>query len=805
MDRGSGSRWLPTDRTFKNLAKVLDRSSSESPLTDHRIPGPRVGLLASAFIVAGLLGSGIGAAVLTPDGETRSHADWLMAGYDAARTVHTPDHGPIWDDLAFRVQLPGRLNAPFFAPSGHIVILGRNAYISFDGFNNTQDAPTGPRGIVRLNLDTAHWDTFATFEDAGPGGPDFRGPSSHLLASDGVRLFAVTPFSVQSYDVATGILLHERPHDWRFANENLYLYGRCAAPAVAAGLVAVACALDHQPPGSGCCDGEDVTVVLLDAETLQARWVWSRATSDLPLNTEGDDELLVHPVFVADYPSAPAIIGDRVILGMVENSGVTYQGLGLVGPPAFPSNQYNVYATPAVTRVWGLDLATGSPAWAKYASQSVVGADTPAPGVGSRYAMDVGFQRTVRPTGDSEKVCFKLGNAWKCIRPSDGRTLDAPDPPQVAESRVGEMARDRVESASLAGDAYVIATGEHLLRYNWKSDSEVWYQGLTPGGTHAFAAADRIVSGDRIYAVTANYPPASVLNLAGEGRVYAFNLHQGTVEWNISVRSEFRSSVQDSTRGDFELAIGAGILIVAETLGNVSVYGETGASPKVEPRYGKARPLQPFTVDLGPSKPGLHGPPTAFRVDWGDGTSTDWGPSPSLTHTYQGTGSFIARFMVRNEAGESASLEQVLSVANTPGIAETAFNSENQEVTFFVLGLLITAVAAGLGVFRARRRQRILKKEIRAVDEIHARTTENAADRQRLLAERRAHASVLLRSGDLYEPKFLVLERHLEAAAKAGRASLFDERFDYLPHGLIKRLEQMLIDGRIAGWERDAF
>jgi hypothetical protein len=66
-------------------------------------------------------------------------------------------------------------------------------------------------------------------------------------------------------------------------------------------------------------------------------------------------------------------------------------------------------------------------------------------------------------------------------------------------------------------------------------------------------------------------------------------------------------------------------------------------------------------------------------------------------------------------------------------------------------------------------------------------------------------AALLLRQGALDEARFLVLNRHLEDLQRQTRAGLLDDRFDYMPHGMMRRLQQMLADGRVTRWERDHF
>ncbi len=84
-------------------------------------------------------------------------------------------------------------------------------------------------------------------------------------------------------------------------------------------------------------------------------------------------------------------------------------------------------------------------------------------------------------------------------------------------------------------------------------------------------------------------------------------------------------------------------------------------------------------------------------------------------------------------------------------------------------------------------------------------TRGRVADCERALAERHAHAKVLLEDGKLDEGKFTVLERRIEALQRQVRSAVIDDRFDFLPRGLATRLEALLADGRVSSWEEEAF
>lgn len=68
--------------------------------------------------------------------------------------------------------------------------------------------------------------------------------------------------------------------------------------------------------------------------------------------------------------------------------------------------------------------------------------------------------------------------------------------------------------------------------------------------------------------------------------------------------------------------------------------------------------------------------------------------------------------------------------------------------------------------------------------------------------ERKAHCRGLLMDGKLDEAQFAVLESRVSELARDLRVSALDDRFDFLPYGLVKSLRDMLADGRVSAWER---
>ncbi len=243
------------------------------------------------------------------------------------------------------------------------------------------------------------------------------------------------------------------------------------------------------------------------------------------------------------------------------------------------------------------------------------------------------------------------------------------------------------------------------------------------------------------------------------------------------------------------------------------VLGRTRASiqptiqwPEPYPAVGAA-----VTLTTEGTRPGVLDPMTARRVDWGDGNFTGWQNQtvPTFEHVYSEYGDRLVRVEFKNGAGQTAVEETLLHVGEAPptrpNFVETAFARENQDTTFFVLGLILTLVAAAFGLARVQSRRRRLTRELRAIEHSFNITRENPIECDRALAERRAHIRGLLVDGALDENQFGVCERRIEELGKQVRLSTIDDEMGFLSVSMARTLRGLLADGRIEKWERSHF
>jgi hypothetical protein len=255
------------------------------------------------------------------------------------------------------------------------------------------------------------------------------------------------------------------------------------------------------------------------------------------------------------------------------------------------------------------------------------------------------------------------------------------------------------------------------------------------------------------------------------------------------------------------MAIGDGVLAV-QTGAGLTVIGTTAASIQLRATSSAAYPRggQEVRIDATASRPGIQAPDLEFSVDRGDGSNTEWQADPAFTHTYLLGGEHHAGLLARNTAGQTASETFVFHVDGTPpNFISTAFAPDNQESTFFVLGLIIVLVGSAFGVVRLRTKRRRLRRELAAADDIVAEERDHPDRLRERLREHRLRARRLFLDGRLDEGSTSILERHCDELLRGHRLAGVEQEFGFLPHHLFRGLQEILTDARVSDWERRQF
>ncbi|HLE96967.1 MAG TPA: PQQ-binding-like beta-propeller repeat protein [Candidatus Thermoplasmatota archaeon] len=736
--------------------------------------GPRLGAIALLLTVLTL-----GSAQAAP---------WLQANADAARTGMALDDGPVLDDVAFSVGLEGR--------PVRVLLVNGAAYVL-----STPKNATVPNlaYVHRVDLATAVSTTFIELPigrrpllPAGPQPPAIDRPID--VASDGERLFVLTTFDVLAFDLADGEPLWTLP----LPGVNELHAGQpafCVPPAVLEGQLFVTCRRLIANPAA-----YRVFTLAIDVAAGTVDWMWSKSsTEDSPFTVPVGDgcdaagSMTCNPGAQGYQVHAMAVIGPLVVVSLVDTNGL---------------RSYHV-----------LDRADGS-----FRSRFVAfDRDDPPTSPRPQRCRD-GFVDADGPSFcvplDSAASTTPTGSATELfVRP--GRMIRSVDPNQGEERWKADLESDGRNSVfrgnSLAFDGATVFATSYLSVYRFKDGALVqdWPVAVLAPDEHW--TQDLVLSGGRLYAQS--------ISDDGEDALYALDADDGRIQWRhdlskpmTSVRSRI-GPVESPTGRNITFAetgirfsVGEGIIAVAHVRGpldgNLTILGRTAASLAPVADVSSEYPSvgDEVTVDLSGTAPGLFGPATSFRTDWGDGEVTEWQSSPVLTHAYAEDGDKVARLMARNDANQTSSVLMTFHVGATePNFLATAFQADNQDVTFGVLGLTGTAVGGAYGLTRLTSRRRRLTREMRLVDDAYAKTKDRAAECEAALAERKAHARGLLLDGKFDESQFSVLKRHIDDLARNLRLSTLDQRFDFLPHGMVRTLRDMLSDGRVSEWEHRHF
>lgn len=219
----------------------------------------------------------------------------------------------------------------------------------------------------------------------------------------------------------------------------------------------------------------------------------------------------------------------------------------------------------------------------------------------------------------------------------------------------------------------------------------------------------------------------------------------------------------------------------------------------------------PLVIDVTGTGSGALADDVQVNVDWGDGATSAFALDERAIdeHTYDAAGDQLVRITFTNSQGQSSIEERVLHVGGAAPDSSTflarQFDAQNQERTFFILGLLATAIFAAFGIMRVRRKRNRLTRELAAIEKVYALTHARPAECERALVERRSHVRGLLVDGSVDENQFGVLERRIDELARQVRLDTIDEQLGFLPISMGRSLKALLADGKIERWERAHF
>lgn len=699
------------------------------------------------------------ALLLVPTGQ----ADWLQSGYDAAQTGNTPEDGPEWNDVVFQVSFDvARLDRVISRP----LIIGGGAYVVYREppaqANSSENATLGPNVLARIDLDDG------TVREVGrpPGNWFIRG-----LASDGRLIFTLVDGGrVDAFPVEGGPRVWQAPvAPLGDADPGPAFRFDGAANCLRGGLLQVADGLVYV-----ACDAHEASVYVMALEAESGRLVWDHLL-------DGREPM---PTAAGGFPGASYLDTVQDASPPVGRS-VAVTGLSRLGEATIVSYVSLVSEDATSTRgtvAFGQYVAlgpTGEPVWA--ASTGLVEDAVERQG-GNTGSTNV----PPAATGDADRTFLELVmvEEWRA-----GNTGPYADRQVPIRAQGSHNEGDPGSGFALAPEGLYATSRRTMVLLDPQ---------LVPQASLALAGKE--------------WGP-SPLARTGNGFVFAssgadgagFGATHPNVEAMDAMTLRHRWTHSFAT--DIRFAVSNGLLVAWSEDGTLTVLGQSAASPRPKAVVSNELPAPGDLVraDLSGSGPGLFGKVTAYKADWGDGSVTDWQASPILEHRYASLSNFEARFSVRNAANQTASVTQAFIVGGTPELnfLQRQFAPDRQNTSFFILGLAATLLAALWGVINIRRSHGRLARELKALEErIEAR---KGPDLDEAIRAFRQRAQQLFAQRKIDHGQYLVLLGRVQEVQRGLRMSVVDERLAFLPHGMVKRLEAMLGDAQVTGWERHHF
>lgn len=700
-----------------------------------------------------------------------SSTGWLQPRGDAAATGFQPEQGPQWPDVALRVQLNGSMKAEAAAPplilEDQVLFLAREAGDDFDGTYQVYSLglddgnPTVVAGdldiAARLSMATDGETLFVSDEGnvhAVPLGPD----GSEWTWAGTVPSSGGIPQDV------------EMDSCWRMSLERDHLTVLCLAWDTADRTYRTA------PGGSAYTH---VMVARLDAETGEPLWVWDPTTVPPADHPDYKD--------TGFFPVGLAVSETRVVVQALETSFAFVRQSGVGGAGTGQARYW----------VWALDKnpesSTGSVDWRWASPTRNISQPSPPGPAGSELGQSLDSGGNPAVTEDS--VYVKAEELYRLnLGPGDKRWEK-----QTGEADF-EQGRGLFATGVALDDEDVYATSaQTVYGVSQAAPEDGWSTNLDFADGQRFQL-DPIVTPEAMY--------ISTRNTEGTEELYAFDTATGDELWAHTVENRVNA-----------FSVVEGLIAYADVEfledGNVNttfvILGRTEASPtvEIEPTTTYPDPGEQVEVNLSASEAGAQGPVTRYKAIWGDGTTSGWQGDPVLRHAYNEPQEQTARFVVANEANQTNSTNVTFHVGEEeptePNLVETAFQKENQEMTFGILGIAMALGGGIIGIARRRRKKSVLREELDALEQGYEDTKDQPSECEALLDNRKARARSLALDGKLEEQQVTIIEDRAEELRSELRVDALEDQFGFLPYSLVTKARQMVEDGTVTALERDAF
>lgn len=676
---------------------------------------------------------------------------FLQWAGDAERTG-TAGTGPDALDVALDMQLDGL--RPGGAPP---LILDGAVYVLTTHPRETETSPAGEPGLWRIDLATAQVSRLVsvTADDFAEG-----------LASDGERLFVLLGTRLLAVDLQGRELWESR---LAVGASDPDLAASCAPLAVRGGEVVAACTVFGDvatAPAWGARDGQVHGVWGFRTDTGESTRRWLR--SDAGRYDLGSADAAVA---TGSFVTALAVGPDHAYVATLELAQ-PLQVNSCTGAVDDPDNEGITIHVWAISVDGLLDWT-----WATPLEADEPGGHTSPP---PATVMDQ-FLGTPALLVDGNHLyvqadrTFDLNSASGCIADDWLYGEDSADP------------TSQNVLAAVGGDLVLSARGA-LVRVDPSSHAVRWQQPAPDG----FDATAGMVTDGRL---AATFQRPGILTL--------YDVETGDVILGRSMHGGFQRSGA--------VAMADGIAVFVDGHARVVVFGSVPAGITAQALVSDLFPPlgEPFELDLSMSLPGALAGDLEFRVVWGDGATEPWTSEQVLVHAYEAEGPWYGIVEARNSAGQEATAPFVVNAGLPPPVEpernalSRLFAPENQEGTFFALGLGITAVGAIIGGLRLSSRRRRLRALVRRVDDAARLGQRDSLAASGQLVQLEHSARNLLEAGRIDEAQFTVVTDRIAAARRGIRMQVVEEGLGFLPFTVARRLQAMLADGIIDRWEHE--
>lgn len=751
--------------------------------------------------------------LMLPPPAAASAAQW---GYAESRNGLT-DEGPVFDDVAWRAHVPG---STYYG--GSPLVVEGNAYFI------TGDAGVAPN-LTRSALWRADRLTGEVTALVDPL------PASQLLgvrgfATDGQRLFVPWLEGVSAYTL-DGTLEWEYRDPDRYGRGTQYI---CNTLAVVRDSLLMGCL--HLAGDEN--QGLPAVGFVARFNAVTGDLIWRRDLDDIAYGSATASKVTaldLDPMMPDASTGSSALIstvehvsvvGNTVLALVTDVENYAYNDNGTLYNKRIPGEDKGAASAGAVT-LWAFELHDGTIRWRDDGKPHAIGR---APGQQTYYsATGDQFEPSPfnhAPTGYGNVGYYVLGRTLKATNLDSGAILwtatlakDDANPGLVQANMALDVDDQRLYvPTSSAIEVYDISdqtSGKLVAEYTLPRD----YEGET---WHPMTAVS--MTADAIYAmscldigwptISSPRPTNPFCNLR--------RLDRATLEetWNVALHDGYANGTLVPL---VHLYVDGGQAFTQERNGTVTLWGKSPSSP--QPVLEVATSFPPVNasvlLDASASRPGLD-PIVAYRANWGDGPEPIWTPwqeSPVLEHTYGTAGPHEVWVQVRSASGQTNRASLTLRVGEidpativfaaytAPELSflQTAFSRENQDVTFFILGLAVTLAGAVLAALRLSRRHSRLRRELKYLEGIERRHVRTPIQCEQILVQRRNDYPRLVVEQFFDSSQISILEKHIDNSVRRLRVGAFEARLDYLPYRLVRILHSMLQDAQVKRHELEGF